>query len=161
VMFLEYWRQPEATAAKLAGDWLLTGDLGRMDGDGYLTYLGREDDVINSAGYRIGPAEVEDCLARHPAVALCAVIGVPDRMRGEVVKAFVVPRPGQVANADLERSIQDFVRRQLAAHEYPRTIEFVEALPLTATGKVRRRDLRAREADGASGASGQGGRPSP
>lgn len=161
VMFLNYWRQPEATAAKFAGDWLLTGDLGRLDDDGYITYLGREDDVINSAGYRIGPAEVEDCLAKHPAVALCAVVGVPDRMRGEVVKAFVVPRPGQVADADLGRSIQDFVRRQLAAHEYPRTIEFVEALPLTATGKVRRRDLRAREAERASGASGQAGLPSP
>ncbi len=161
VIFLGYWRQPEATAAKFAGDWLLTGDLGRLDDDGYLTYLGREDDVINSAGYRIGPAEVEDCLAKHPAVALCAVIGVPDRMRGEVVKAFVVPRPGQVTNADLERSIQNFVRRQLAAHEYPRMIEFVEALPLTVTGKVRRRDLRAREAERASGASGQAGLPSP
>ncbi len=97
VMFLGYWNNPAATAAKFRGDWLLTGDLGRRDEAGYLTYLGREDDLISSAGYRIGPSEVEDCLAKHPAVALCAVIGIPDPIRGEVVKAFVVPKPGQIA----------------------------------------------------------------
>lgn len=145
VMFLGYWNNPAATAAKFRGDWLLTGDLGRADEQGYLTYLGREDDLISSAGYRIGPSEVEDCLVRHPAVALCAVIGVPDPIRGEVVKAFVVPKPGHTPDAALERSIQAFVRERLAAHEYPRAIAFLDELPLTATGKVRRRELRERE----------------
>jgi acetyl-CoA synthetase len=145
VMFLGYWNNPQATAAKLEGEWLLTGDLGRQDDQGYLTYLGREDDLISSAGYRIGPSEVEDCLARHPAVALCAVIGVPDPIRGEAIKAFVVAKPGDVPGPELERSIQSFVRERLAAHEYPRQIAFLDELPLTATGKVRRRDLRERE----------------
>ncbi len=145
VMFLGYWNNPVATAAKFRGDWLLTGDLGRQDEAGYLTYLGREDDLISSAGYRIGPSEVEDCLAKHPAVALCAVIGISDPIRGEVVKAFVVPKPGEVPGPELERSIQAFVRERLAAHEYPRQIAFLGELPLTATGKVRRRDLRERE----------------
>ncbi len=151
VMFLGYWRRPEATAAKFHGDWLVTGDLGRMDGDGFFTYLGREDDLINSAGYRIGPAEIEECLARHPAVGLCAVIGVPDPVRGEIVKAFVVPEPGQRPDAALAREIQTFVRERLAAHLYPRTVEFVDSLPLTATGKVRRAELRAREQRGGGG----------
>jgi acetyl-CoA synthetase len=144
-MFLGYWNNPAATAAKFRGDWLLTGDLGREDEAGYLTYLGREDDLISSAGYRIGPSEVEDCLARHPAVALCAVIGIPDPIRGEVIKAFVVPKPGELPGIELERSIQAFVRERLAAHEYPRQIAFLDELPLTTTGKVRRRDLRERE----------------
>jgi acetyl-CoA synthetase len=145
VIFLHYWNNPEATAAKFAGGWLLTGDLGRIDPDGYITYLGREDDLINSAGYRIGPSEVEDCLAKHPAVALCAVIGVPDPIRGEAIKAFIVPQAGHAPSPELERSIQDFVRARLAAHEYPRVIELVDQLPLTATGKVMRRELRDRE----------------
>jgi acetyl-CoA synthetase len=145
VMFLGYWNQPEASAAKFRGDWLLTGDLGRADKDGYFHYLGREDDLISSAGYRIGPSEVEDCLARHPAVAFAAVIGVPDQLRGELVKAFVVPRSGHPPSDDLARAIQDFVRARLAAHAYPRQIEFLDELPLTATGKVRRTELRARE----------------
>jgi acetyl-CoA synthetase len=144
VMFLGYWNAPAATAAKFAGDWLLTGDLGRVDDAGYFHYLGREDDLITSSGYRIGPAEVEDCLARHPAVALAAVIGVPDPLRGEVVKAFVVPSPGHAPDPDLAAAIQTFVRSRLAAHAYPRQIEFVDQLPLTATGKVRRTELRAR-----------------
>ncbi len=146
VMFLGYFGQPEATAARFRGEWLVTGDTGRCDAEGYLTYLGREDDLIASAGYRIGPAEVEDCLMRHPAVALCAVIGVPDPVRGERVKAFVVPKDGVVADPALAAAIQAFVRERLAAHEYPREVAFVEALPLTATGKVRRAELRAREA---------------
>jgi acetyl-CoA synthetase len=155
VMFLGYWNNPAATAAKFRGPWLVTGDLGRKDADGYLTYLGREDDVISSAGYRIGPAEIEDTLLRHEAVALCAVIGVPDEVRGERIKAFVVPREGVVPDDALARSIQDFVRNRLAAHEYPREIAFVEALPLTATGKVQRGVLRAQEAQ--AGAAGQAG----
>ncbi len=148
VMFLGYWRDPEATAAKFRGDWLLTGDLGRADEDGYLTYLGREDDLINSAGYRIGPAEIEDCLMRHPAVALCAVVGVPDPIRGERVKAWIVPRPGVVADAALADDIRRFVKERLAAHEYPREIAFTDSLPTTATGKVRRAELRARDRPG-------------
>ncbi len=151
VMFLGYWRRPEATAAKFRGDWLVTGDLGRMDEDGFVTYLGREDDVINSAGYRIGPAEVEECLARHPAVGLCAVIGVPDSVRGEIVKAFVVPEPGHRPDEALAEEIKTFVRERLAAHLYPRLVTFVDSLPLTATGKVRRAELRARERRGDAG----------
>ncbi|MDW8123389.1 MAG: acyl-CoA synthetase [Geminicoccaceae bacterium] len=148
VMFLGYWNQPEATAAKFRGEWMLTGDLGRMDEDGHFTYLGREDDLISSAGYRIGPAEIEDCLMRHPAVALCAVIGVPDPVRGEKVKAYIVPQPGVEPGPELAADIQNFVKHRLAAHEYPREIAFVDALPLTATGKVRRSELRARERAG-------------
>ena len=150
VMFLGYWRQEEASRAKFRGPWMCTGDLGRRDGEGYFTFLGREDDVITSAGYRIGPSEVEACLARHPAVGLCAVVGVPDELRGEVVKAFIVPKPGVRADEALAEDIRNFVRTRLAAHLYPRRIAFVPELPLTATGKVRRSELRARER-GASG----------
>ncbi|MBL8838048.1 MAG: acyl-CoA synthetase [Alphaproteobacteria bacterium] len=146
VMFLRYWNNPKATAEKFAGDWLLTGDIGRRDADGYFWYEGRADDVITSAGYRIGPAEIEDCLLRHEAVAMAAAIGVPDALRTEIVKAFVVLKPGVAGDAALARAIQDHVRSRLAAHEYPRLVEFVEALPLTATGKIMRRELRAREA---------------
>ena len=147
VMFLGYWNNPEATAAKFAGPWLRTGDIGRRDGDGYLWYQGRADDVITSAGYRIGPAEIEDCLLRHPAVAMAAAIGVPDPIRTEIVKACIVLKPGIAAHDDLARAIQDHVRTRLAAHEYPRIVEFVDALPLTATGKVMRRVLRDRDAE--------------
>jgi acetyl-CoA synthetase len=143
VMFLGYWNLPDATAEKFRGDWLLTGDLGRADTEGWLTYLGREDDVISSAGYRIGPAEVEACLLKHPAVALCAVVGWPDAVRGEIVKAFVVPAADATPSAELAREIQGFVKSRLAAHAYPRDLEFRDELPLTPTGKVRRRDLRA------------------
>jgi acetyl-CoA synthetase len=145
VMFLGYWNKPEATRDKFAGDWLLTGDIGRRE-DGYLWYQGRADDVITSGGYRIGPAEIEDCLLRHPAVAMAAAIGVPDALRTEIVKAFVVLKPGVAGDAGLARAIQDHVRTRLAAHEYPREVEFVAELPLTATGKIMRRELRAREA---------------
>jgi len=150
-MFLGYWNNPEATQAKFAGEWLLTGDLGRRDADGYLWYAGRADDVITSAGYRIGPAEIEDCLLRHEAVAMAAAIGVPDALRTEVVKAVVVLRPGHLPSDDLARAIQDHVKTRLAAHEYPRLVEFVDELPLTATGKIMRRELRAREAARAAG----------
>jgi acetyl-CoA synthetase len=156
VMFLGYWNRPEATRAKFTGDWLLTGDLGRSDADGYFTYLGREDDLINSAGYRIGPAEVEECLMRHPAVALCAVVGVPDPVRGERVKAWIVPQPGVAADAELARQIQDFVKERLAAHEYPREIAFTDSLPVTATGKVKRSELRARDTAAAATGSSDG-----
>jgi acetyl-CoA synthetase len=146
VMFLGYWNQPEATREKFALDWLRTGDVGRRDGDGYFWYQGRSDDVITSAGYRIGPAEIEDCLLRHPAVAMAAAIGVPDQLRTEIVKACIVLKPGVAGSDALAREIQDHVRTRLAAHEYPRLVEFLDALPLTATGKVMRRELRAREA---------------
>jgi acetyl-CoA synthetase len=146
VMFLGYWQNEKATKEKFAGDWLLTGDTGRQDEDGYLWYVGRADDVITSAGYRIGPAEIEDSLLKHPAVAMAAAIGVPDKLRTETVKAFVVLKPGQIGDATLAKSIQDHVRTRLAAHEYPREVEFIDALPMTATGKIIRRELRAREA---------------
>ncbi|MBM3548579.1 MAG: AMP-binding protein [Alphaproteobacteria bacterium] len=146
VMFLGYWNNPQATAAKYAGDFLLTGDLARQDEDGTIWFVGRSDDLITTAGYRVGPVEVEECLLKHPAVALAAVIGVPDPIRTESIKAFLVLKPGRSGDEALRREIQDFVRAKLAAHEYPRAVEFVEALPMTTTGKIMRRELRAREA---------------
>jgi acetyl-CoA synthetase len=146
VMFLGYWGRARETAEKFRGEWMLTGDLARRDGEGYLWFEGRKDDVINSAGYRIGPTEVEDCLMRHPAVAMAAVVGVPDAVRGQVVKAYVVARPDARPDPALAAQIQDFVRRRLAAYQYPRQIEFVDEMPLTTTGKIRRSELRARHA---------------
>ncbi len=148
VMFLEYWRNPEATRKKFTGDWCRTGDLARMDADGYLWFQGRADDLILSAGYRIGPTEIEDCLMQHPAVARAAVIGKPDPVRGEVVKAFVVLAPGHEPTEETARSIQEHVKRRLAAHEYPREVEFVDGFPMTATGKIKRDELRRRERQG-------------
>jgi acetyl-CoA synthetase len=145
VMFLEYWRQPDATRKKFIGDWLLTGDLARKDEDGYFWFHGRTDDVITSAGYRIGPAEIEDCLMKHPAVAMVAVVGSPDDVRTEIVKAFIVPKAEVTPGADVEKDIKTFVKTRLAAHEYPREIEFVRELPMTATGKIMRRELKKRE----------------
>ncbi|MEZ4859837.1 MAG: acyl-CoA synthetase [Caldilineaceae bacterium] len=142
VMFLEYWRNPQATADKFSGDWLITGDMGVMDDEGYIRFVGRNDDVINSAGYRIGPGEIEDCLLGHPAVKLAAVVGVPDAQRNEVVKAFIVLDDGVTGDAALIRDIQNHVKVRLAAHEYPRQIEFVTELPMTTTGKIIRRLLR-------------------
>jgi acetyl-CoA synthetase len=147
VAFLGYWNDLEATAAKTAGGLLRTGDRGRRDEDGYFWFDGRMDDVISSAGYRIGPEEIEQCLTGHPAVALAAAIGVPDATRGEVVKAFVVLRDGRSASDTLAAEIQDHVRTRLAAYEYPRLLEFVDSLPLTVTGKIRRAELRRREAE--------------
>jgi acetyl-CoA synthetase len=144
VMFLGYWNNPEATAAKYAGEYLLTGDQARQDEDGYLWFAGRSDDLITSAGYRIGPGEIEDCLLKHQAVSMAAVAGIPDPVRTEAVKAWIVLRPGTAASPDLARDIQDFVRLRLAAHEYPRHVEFVDELPMTATGKIIRRQLRER-----------------
>jgi acetyl-CoA synthetase len=142
-MMLQYWDNEAATAKKYAGGFLLTGDLGRRDDDGYFWYLSREDDVITSAGYRIGPAEIEDTLIRHAAVAMAAVVGVPDPIRTEAVKAWIVLRPGFSGSDQLAREIQDFVKVKLAAHEYPRLVQFADSLPMTATGKVLRRELRA------------------
>ncbi|MEH2512104.1 acetyl-CoA synthetase [Nitrobacteraceae bacterium AZCC 1564] len=142
-MMLEYWSNPDATSKKYAGGFLLTGDLGVQDDDGYFWYVSREDDVITSAGYRIGPSEIEHTLLKHPAVAMAAVVGIPDSIRTEAIKAWIVLRPGREPSDALAREIQDFVKVQLAAHEYPRHIQFTDALPLTATGKVLRRELRA------------------
>ena len=125
------------------GIWLITGDLARCDEDGYFWFHGRADDVITSAGYRIGPSEIEHTLLKHPAVALSAVVGIPDPIRTEAIKAWIVLRPGFAASEALAREIQDFVKVQLAAHEYPRFVQFVDSLPMTATGKVLRRELRA------------------
>ncbi|HVA86916.1 MAG TPA: acyl-CoA synthetase [Candidatus Saccharimonadales bacterium] len=144
VMFLGYWNRPEATRDKFVGDWLQTGDRGRADEDGYLWFQARADDVITSGGYRIGPGEIEGCLLGHPAVAMAAVVGVPDPIRTERVKAFVVLAAGRKPSAALTAELQDFVRTRLAAYEYPREVEYLDALPLTATGKVIRRELRAR-----------------
>ncbi|GFZ99138.1 acetyl-CoA synthetase [Elstera cyanobacteriorum] len=144
VMFLGYWNNPQATAAKFIGDWLLTGDQGAIDEEGYIHFVGRDDDVITSGGYRIGPGEIEDCLLKHPAVSLVAVVGKPDPVRTEIVKAFIVLKPGVAETPALTAELQDFVRQRLAAHEYPREIAFVPDLPMTATGKIIRKDLRAR-----------------
>lgn len=144
VMFLGYWNNQAATEAKYIGHYLLTGDLAHQDDEGYLWFAGRSDDLITSAGYRIGPGEIEDCLIRHPAVSMAAVAGIPDPVRTEAVKAWIVLRSGWTGSADLSREIQEFVKGRLAAHEYPRHVEFVDELPMTATGKIIRRELRAR-----------------
>ena len=147
VMFLQYWNNPEATASKFVGDggdWLVTGDQGELDADGYIRFVGRDDDVITSAGYRIGPGEIEDCLIGHPAVRMAAVVGVPDPLRTEIVKAFIVLQDGVRPSDELAAEIQAHVKTRLAAHEYPRAVEFVDSLPMTTTGKIIRRELRGR-----------------
>jgi acetyl-CoA synthetase len=144
VMFLEYWGKPEATRDKFIGDWMTTGDQGVMDDEGYVSFVGRDDDVITSAGFRIGPGEIEDCLIRHPAVALAAAVGKPDALRTEIVKAFIVLKKGYAASDALASDIQGFVKTRLSAHEYPREVAFIEDMPMTTTGKVIRRLLRER-----------------
>jgi acetyl-CoA synthetase len=144
VMFLEYWAKPEATRDKFIGDWMTTGDQGLVDEDGYVHFIGRDDDVITSAGYRIGPTEIEDCLIRHPAVALAAAVGKPDPVRTEIVKAFIVLKSGHAPSDALAADIQDFVKTRLSAHEYPREVAFIAQMPMTTTGKVIRRLLRQR-----------------
>ena len=139
-MLLEYWNRPEATADKFRGDWLITGDRGVWEGD-YLRFVGRDDDVITSAGYRIGPAEIEDCLLTHPAVATVGVVGKPDPLRTEIVKAYVVLKPGAETN---EQELQDWVKDHLAQYTYPREVAFLDELPMTVTGKVIRKELKAR-----------------
>lgn len=142
VMFLEYWGNPDATREKFIGDWMTTGDQGVMDEDGYFSFVGRDDDVITSAGFRIGPGEIEDCLIRHPAVALAAAVGKPDPLRTEIVKAFIVLKKDYAASDVLASEIQAFVKKHLSAHEYPREVAFIDAMPMTTTGKVIRRLLR-------------------
>ena len=142
VVFLGYWRNEEATAAKVRGGWLHTGDLAEVDDEGTYRSIGRVDDLISSGGYRIGPGEIEECLIRHPAVSIAAAIGTPDDVRGEVVKAFVVTVAGTHATPELATELQHHVRTRLAPYEVPREIEFVDELPLTVTGKIRRGELR-------------------
>ncbi len=155
VFFLEYFKNPEATAKKFTGDWCRTGDLATRDDDGYLWYQGRADDMFKAAGYRIGPTEIENCLVKHPAVANAAVVPSPDETRGNVVKAFIVLAAGHTAAKALEADIQHHVRKFLAPYEYPKEIEFIDALPMTTTGKVQRRVLRERERQRKLGPAGR------
>ena len=138
-MMLEYWQRPEETRAKFRGEWMLTGDRGMRDG-AEIRFIGRDDDVITSAGYRIGPAEIEDCLLTHPDVATVGVVGKPDPIRTEIVKAYVVRKPDACAT---EEDLQKYVRDRLATYSYPREVEFLDALPMTVTGKVIRKSLKA------------------
>lgn len=148
-VMLGYWKEPERTAqSRITVDgqeWFLTGDLARIDDEGYLFYEGRSDDVINSAGYRIGPMEVENVLMEHEAIAECAVVASPHEERGEVVKAFIVLKRGQTGSDDLVKTLQDHCKALTGPYKYPRRIEFVADLPKTASGKIRRRELRDRE----------------
>ena len=159
IFFLGYWKNDAATRAKFTGDpassWCRTGDLATRDADGYLWYQGRSDDVFKAAGYRIGPSEIENCLVKHPAVANAAVVPKPDAERGAVVKAYVVLTPGVQGDQALIASLQAHVKGKLAPYEYPKEIEFVEALPMTTTGKVQRRVLRLQEEARASGGPGR------
>jgi acetyl-CoA synthetase len=145
VVMKEYWKNPAAMGEKFAGDWCLTGDIGRMDDEGYVYFQGRGDDVIKTSGYRVGPAEVEAKIIEHQSVASCAVIGVPDERRGQAIKAFIKLLPGHQSSQQMIDEIQQHVKKRLAAHEYPREFEFIDEFPMTVTGKIRRRDLRERE----------------
>lgn len=142
VMFLEYWRNPLATKEKFIGDWMRTGDYGKKDKNGNFWFSGRQDDIIESGGFRIGPGEVEDCLMQHPAVALVGVIGVADPVRGEIVKAFILPHAGVTLDKALEQSIKDHVKKRLEAHAYPRELAFLKEMPRTKTEKILRNELR-------------------
>ena len=141
-LFKEYWKEPDRTAATYRNGWYLTGDRAYVDEDGYFWFVGRADDVILTSGYRIGPFEVESALIEHPAVAESAVVSSPDETRGEVVKAFVILAPGFNASDDLVKELQDYVKKSTAPYKYPRKIEFVDALPKTVSGKIRRIELR-------------------
>jgi acetyl-CoA synthetase len=142
VVFLGYWNNPDATEAKYSGRWLRTGDLAVRDAAGYYWYRGRTDDVIKSAGYRIGPSEIENCLLRHPAVANAAVVAVPDETRGSLIKAVIVLTPGHAPDAATEGALSTHVRERLAPYQCPKLFEFVASLPMTTSGKVQRRLLR-------------------
>ena len=144
-LFQEYWLNPTETADKFHGDWYLTGDRAVCDADGYYWFVGRRDDVIKSSGYRIGPFEVESALIEHPAVLDVAVVGKPDPARGQIVKAFIVLRPGQTGNGAFKEELQQHCKRTIAPFKYPREIEFVASLPKTTSGKTRRVELRQRD----------------
>jgi acetyl-CoA synthetase len=145
VMMLGYWNNEEATEKKFVGDWLKTGDLASVDEEGFFHFVGRDDDIISSAGYRIGPAEIEDTLVEHRDVLMAAAVGKPDRLRGEVVKAFVILREGRSGSEELATELQNLVKDRLGAHEYPREVEFVRELPMTYSGKIQRKVLRQQE----------------
>jgi acetyl-CoA synthetase/medium-chain acyl-CoA synthetase len=145
-----YFRDPERTAQIFAGDWYFTGDRATRDEDGYFWFAGRDDDIIKSSGYRVSPFEVESVLQEHPAVAEPAVVGVPDPIRGQLVKAFVILATGQQPSATLADELQQFARGKTATFKCPREIEFVDALPKTISGKIRRVELRQRATEGAS-----------
>ena len=174
IFFLGYWKNEAATRDKYTGDWCRTGDLARRDAQCYLWYEGRADDVFKSAGYRIGPGEIENCLVKHPAVANAAVVPKPDKARGALVKAYVVIAPDFIAaracltgdtsqfDKNLMAELQAHVKDKLASYEYPKEIEFVEDLPMTTSGKVQRRVLRLQEEARARqnpALAGQGERP--
>ena len=144
-LFQEYWKNPDAMARSFKGDWYITGDRAYKDEEGYFWFVGRADDVIISAGYRIGPFEVESALVEHPAVAEAAVVASPDEVRGEVVKAYVILAPGYTASEKLAEELQEHVKAVTAPYKYPREIEFVAELPKTISGKIRRVELRERE----------------
>jgi acetyl-CoA synthetase len=142
IVFKEYWKDAEKTREKFIGDWMATGDQGVKDEDGYFSFISRKDDIIISSGYRIGPSEIEDALTKHEAVLEAGVIGVPDELKGQVPKAYVVLREGHEPSKELEKNLRDFVKTRLAMHEAPRHFAFIPELPKTVVGKVKRRDLR-------------------
>jgi acetyl-CoA synthetase len=146
---LGYWNRPEDSEADFGGDWFHTKDAASMDADGYVWYEGRADDVIIAAGYRIGPFEVESALLEHACVAEAAAVASPDERRGNVVKAFIVLAEGKEGSDELVDEIKGFVRQRLSAYAYPRKIEFVDELPKTLTGKIRRIELRQAELEAA------------
>ena len=141
-MFLKYWNNPQATKEKFFKNWLITGDKGVIEKDGWIKFIARDDDVITSAGYRIGPGPIEDCLMKHPSISMAAVIGKDDPLRTQIIKAFIVLNKGFKESDNLKLDIQSFVKKKLSAHEYPREVEVVKKLPVTSTGKILRRNLR-------------------
>jgi acetyl-CoA synthetase len=141
-MMVEYYRDPDKTSSTIYGGWHHTGDIAWRDEDGYIWYVGRNDDIIKSSGYRIGPFEIESVLANHPAVKESAVTGVPDEVRGQLVKATIVLRDGFAGTDELKSDIQNFVKRETAPYKYPRVVEFVRILPKTLSGKIRRVEIR-------------------
>ena len=142
VLLLKYWNNEKASNAKFINQWWRMGDQGVMDEDGYFWFIGRDDDVITSSGYRIGPGEIENTLAGHPAVLLAAAVGIPDPIRTEQIKVFIKLMPGYKGGNNLKKEIQSFVKKRLSSHEYPRIIQFVEDIPMTSTGKIKRNELR-------------------
>jgi acetyl-CoA synthetase len=150
-MMKEYWHKPAQTAEIFRGPWYFSGDVLSCDPDGYFWFKGRNDDLIKASGYRISPFEVESCLACHPAVLEAAAVAAPDALRGMVVKAFVVPRPGFAASESLKTEIQEFAKRNMAGFKYPRAVEFLAELPKTPSGKIKRKELRASQKENTPG----------
>jgi acetyl-CoA synthetase len=144
-MMIGYYRDPDKTASTVYGGWHHSGDVAWRDEDGYIWYVGRNDDIIKSSGYRIGPFEIESVLVNHPAVKETAVTGVPDEVRGQLVKATIVLKAGHEPSDELKKDIQNFVKRETAPYKYPRVVEFVDALPKTISGKIRRVEIREKD----------------